>query len=98
MTGVKHKRNTQTLELLSMLEHGVSPIRRNDAQLDVGVRLYLVEVRRGHGARVKGRDLVVIAVSHDHGLGGVGVPDLAHELGGNFQVLQALQIVLAVIA
>jgi hypothetical protein len=39
------------------------------------------DVRLHHRARVEGGDLVVVAVGHDHGLRGVGVVDLAHELG-----------------
>ncbi len=36
---VEDERNARGLELLRMLEHRVAAVGRNDAQLDVGVRL-----------------------------------------------------------
>jgi hypothetical protein len=56
------------------------------------------DVRLHHRPRVKGGDLVVVAVGHDHGLRGVGVIDLAHEFGTDAQLLQPVQIFPTVIA
>ena len=50
-------------------------------------------MRLHHGPRVKGRDLVVVAVRHDHGLRGVGVLHLAHVAAIDVQRLQPLKVV-----
>ena len=48
----------------------------------LGIR-HLVEVRLLHRAGVEGRDLVVIQVGGDEGLGGVLRLDQLHVVGGN---------------
>ena len=98
LAGIKNKRNRSRLELCGMQQHGITPVRRNNAQLDVAAGLDFAGVRMAHGAGVKGGDLVVIAVRHDHGLGGVAAGDLSDELGADALVAKVRHIVLAVVA
>ena len=52
----------------------------------------------GHGTGVEGRDLVVVAVGHDHGLGGVGVVQLTHIARLDAQSAHAAQVAGAILA
>jgi hypothetical protein len=90
---IKHKRNVSVLELFSMLQHGIATVWGNDAQLDVRTLFNPQAVRLHHGAWVKCRDLVVIAIGHDHGLRGVCVFNLADKLGRNAQACQTFQVI-----
>ena len=98
LAGIKHKRNARRFELLRMLQHGIAPIGRDDAQTHAFDRTNLDLVRQAHGAWVEGGDLVVVAVGHDHRLGGVGVGHGAHPTGVDAQALQALDIGPAIVA
>ena len=81
-----------------MQQHGVTPVGRNNAQLDIAAWLDFACMRMTHGTGVKGGDLVVIAVRHDHGLGGVAAGDLSDELCADALVAKVRHIVLAVVA
>ena len=98
LTWVKHKRDARSFELLRMLQHGVAPIGRDDAQAHPFDRTDLDLVGQTHRTRVKGGDLVVVAVGHDHRLRGIGVGHGAHPTGVNAQALQALDVGAAVVA
>jgi hypothetical protein len=97
LAGIEHEGDAGGMELRGVLQHGVAPVRGDDAQADVRPRRDAVDVRLHHGAGVEGGDLVVVPVGHDHGLRGVGAGHLAHELGADAQVVQALQVAGAVV-
>ena len=96
LTWIEHKRNAGGLELLGMLQHGVAPVRRDDADADIGARRNFCRVRLAHRPRMEGGDLVVVAVRHDHGLGGVGVAHLPDKLGADAQGVQTRHILGAI--
>ena len=81
-----------------MLQHGVAPIGGDDAQAHPFDRTDLDLVGQTHRTRVKGGDLVVVAIGHDHRLRGIGVGHGAHPTGVNAQALQALNVSAAVVA
>ena len=81
-----------------MLQHGVAPIGGDDAQAHTFDRTDLDLVGQAHRTRVKGGDLVVVAVGHDHRLRGIGVGHGAHPTGVNAQALQALDVGATVVA
>ncbi|MNL58496.1 hypothetical protein D3C87_1821370 [compost metagenome] len=65
LAGVKHKRDTCIVAFLGVLEHGISAIWRNNRQRNVTRIIHAVGVGILHGARVKGRDLVIIHIRGD---------------------------------
>ena len=86
------------MALRSVLQHRIAPIGGDDGQARAHASIDALAVRLHHGAGVESRDLVVVTVGHDHRLGGIGVlrqPDMA---GADAQVLQALQVVAAIVA
>ena len=98
LAGVKHKRDARRMQLGRVLEHGIAPIRGDDGDFCPQAGINRVQVRVVHGPGVKGGDLVVVPVGHDHGLGGVAVRHLPNAMGRNAQVLQALHILHTVLA
>ena len=86
------------MKLLGMLEHRVTPVRRDDGQLDVGPGLHRGLMGPAHGPRVEGGDLVVILIGHDHGLRGVAIGQLADELRADPHLLEPLGVACAVAA
>ncbi|MNS84620.1 hypothetical protein D3C72_1184530 [compost metagenome] len=75
-----------------MLEHALVAVRRNDGDLGrarVGDRVFM---RKRHGARVEGIDLVIVRVGRDEALRVVAVGLDQDVGGGNAQLLQALQV------
>lgn len=81
-----------------MLDHGVAPVGRDDADDCTFAAVDDVDMCFRHGTGVEGRDLVVVLVGHDHGLRGVAVVQLLHKARINVQRLQACQIGCAVLA
>ena len=60
-----------------MLDHGLAAVGRDDPELDPArpASATLVEVRVLHRTRMKRRDLIVVEVGGDEGLGRKGVGD-----------------------
>ena len=98
LAGVKHKGDARRMQLGRVLEHGIASIRGDDGDFCPQAGINRVQVRVVHGPGVKGGDLVVVPVGHDHGLGGVAVRHLPNAMGRNAQVLQALHILHTVLA
>ena len=75
-------------ELLGVIEHALAAIRGDDAELDRAGITHAVHVGVMHRARMEGRDLVVVEVGRDEGLGREGIGDHRHVLVRDAERLQ----------
>ena len=85
-------------ELLGVLEHGRAPVGGDDGDAQVGASWHRGFVRPLHGARVKGGDLVVLAVGDDEGLRRERIGHGAHVLGAGTPGAQPGEVAVAVAA
>ena len=98
LSGIEDKGNARPVQLLGMLLHGLLAIRRNDGHRGARVERHGVEVGLGHGARVKGRELVLAPVRHDHALCGVAVRQHGNMVCGDAELAQPFEVVAAILA
>ena len=98
LAGVKHEGNACRHALSGMFQHGIPPIGRDDRYGGACTGLDAKHMGLHHGAGMKCRDLIVVAVRHDHGLGGVRFLYLAHVAAADAECFQALEVVRPVAA
>ena len=65
-------------EFARMLQHALAPVGRDDAEPDILRIGNVIEMREVHRPRMECRDLVVVEIGGDEGLGREGLGHLAH--------------------
>ena len=81
-----------------MLEHAIAAVGGDDGQCRLAGVSDVVEMRKTHCSWVKRRDLVVVEICGDEGLGGETALDLTHVGAWQIQCVETAQIGFGVLA
>jgi hypothetical protein len=98
LAGIEHVGNAGGREVARVLEHPLAAVGRDDREGDAARLRDAVRVGIGHRARMEGRDLVVIHVGGDEGLGREVLRHALHVLPRQAEPVQAQLVGIGVVA